>query len=86
MEQQIRAELAVTLWQSGGDLCVFVAALGIPFRAAPGDRRASMKAARAAAMQRLHPDKLQQGGERQQAFGMVATQLLNELWAAAKPM
>ena len=81
MEHQVQAELAALLAQSGGDLLRLVAALGIPFPPA-ADRRGSLRNARAAALLRLHPDKLVQRTEREQVFGLLATKLVNELWKA----
>ena len=82
LEQQVQAELSALLAQSGGDLIGLVGALGIPFERAP-DPRGSLRNARTAALLRLHPDKLQQAGARQQAFGHAATTLVNELWRAS---
>lgn len=79
LEEQVRAELAAALEQARGDLLRFVAALGIEFERA-SDRRSALRNARSAALQRLHPDKLMQQGEREQMRGMIATQMLNELW------
>ena len=84
LEQQVRAELAAALAAAGGDLARFVSELGIAFEAAGGDRARSLRAARAAALLRFHPDRLRGAGEREQLYGLLATQLLNELWHAER--
>jgi hypothetical protein len=81
VEHEVRGELQLMMKRSGGDLVRFVASMGIQFDRGT-DRQAALRNARAAALQRLHPDKLLQASPAHQLFGAQATQMVNEMWRA----
>ncbi len=79
MQQEVEAQHQSKLRQAGFDYLRFVHSLGIHFKPGP-DRLSTLKRARQAALLQLHPDKLSQQGERGQALGLRATQMLNAMW------